>query len=72
MPLQNILEEGEEDEEEVVKRMCEQAKIKGSKSNRSLRATAATQMFQEGAPEKVIQERTGHRSLEGLRLYEVL
>lgn len=54
----------------MVKKMCEDAKIKGSKSNHSLRATAATQMFQEGAPEKVIQERTGHRSLEGLRSYE--
>ncbi len=50
--------------------MCEQAKIKGSKSTHSLRATAATQMFRGGAPEKVIQERTGHRSLEGLRSYE--
>ncbi len=51
----------------MVKKMCEQAKIKGSKTNHSLRATAATQMFREGAPEKEIQERTGHGSLEGLR-----
>lgn len=46
--------------------------IKGCKTNHSLRATAATQMFQEGVPEKIIQERTGHRSLEGLRAYEHL
>ena len=27
-------------------------------------------MFEGGVPEKVIQERTGHRSLDGLRKYE--
>ena len=27
-------------------------------------------MYHSGVPEKVIQERTGHRSLEGLRSYE--
>ena len=29
-------------------------------------------MFRQGAPEKVIQERTGHRSVEALRSYERL
>ncbi len=29
-------------------------------------------MFQQGVPEKLIQERTGRRSLEGLRSYERL
>ena len=33
---------------------------------------AATEMFRHGAPEKLIQERTGHRSLEALRSYERL
>ncbi len=56
----------------MVKKMCSEAKIQGSKTNHSLRATAATQMFQQGVPEKLIQERTGHRSLEGLRSYERL
>ena len=27
-------------------------------------------MFQAGVPEKIVQERTGHRSLEALRMYE--
>jgi hypothetical protein len=27
-------------------------------------------MFEQGAPEKLIQERTGHRFLEGLWTYE--
>ena len=56
----------------MLKTMCAEANIKGSKTNHSLRATAATQMFQEGVPEKLIQERTGHRLLEGLRSYERL
>jgi hypothetical protein len=54
----------------MVKRMCEEANIEGVKTNHSLRATAETQMFEQGAPEKLIQERTGHRSLEGLRTCE--
>ena len=29
-----------------------------------------TQMYDCGVPEKIIQERTGHRSLEALRMYE--
>ena len=39
-------------------------------TNHSLRATSATHMYRSGVPEKVIQERTGHRSLEALRIYE--
>ena len=27
-------------------------------------------MFEAGVPEKIIQQRTGHRSLDSLRLYE--
>ena len=53
-----------------LKDMCSRAGISGLKTNHSLRATAATEMFQLGAPEKVIQERTGHRSIEALRSYE--
>lgn len=54
----------------MVKRMCADAKIEGSKTNPSLRATATTQMFERQAPEKLTQERTGHHSLEGLRTYK--
>ena len=50
--------------------MCSEAEISGNKTNHSLRATAATEMFRRGVPEKLIQERTGHRSLEALRSYE--
>ena len=52
-----------------VKDMFEEGGICG-KTNHSLRATGVTEMYLAGVPEKVIQERTGHRSLEGLRAYE--
>ena len=50
--------------------MCQQANIQGRKTNHSLRATGATQLYESGVPEKIIQERTGHHSLEALRVYE--
>ena len=46
------------------------AGISGRKTNHSLRAYAATELFQAGIPEKVIQDRSGHCTLEGLRKYE--
>ena len=54
----------------MLKTMCFEAGVEGNKSNHSLRAYAATELFQAGIPEKVIQDRTGHRSLDGLRKYE--
>ena len=39
-------------------------------TNHSLRATSATQMYEQCVPEKVIQERMGHQSLEALHVYE--
>ena len=53
----------------MVKRMCEQAGLK-PKTNHSLRATGATTLFNAGVPEKLVQEVTGHRSIECLRRYE--
>ena len=47
--------------------MCELAKIEGKFTNHSLRASGATSLFQGEAPEKVIQEFTGHRSVKVLR-----
>ena len=35
-------------------------------TNHSMCATSATEMYETGVPEKAIQERTGHRSLEAL------
>ena len=53
-----------------LKLMCKHAGVKGNKTNHSLRAASATQMYANGVPEKLIQERTGHRSLDALRMYE--
>lgn len=53
----------------MVRDMCNEAGME-KKSNRSLRATGATQMFASNVPEKIIQSRTGHRSLQAHRLYE--
>lgn len=51
--------------------MCSKTNIQGKKTN-SLRASGITHMFQAGLPEKVIQDRCGHRSLDGLRKYECI
>lgn len=50
--------------------MCTEAQISGRKTNHSLRATGATELYTAGVPEKIIKERTGHRSTDGLRVYE--
>ena len=53
-----------------LKTMCSEAGVEGHKTNHSLRATGATEMYVANVPEKIIQERTGHRSLTALRVYE--
>uniref|UniRef100_A0A1X7U4V1 Uncharacterized protein n=1 Tax=Amphimedon queenslandica TaxID=400682 RepID=A0A1X7U4V1_AMPQE len=53
----------------MVKEMFEKIGIAG-KTNHSLRATGASALFEANVPEKLIQERTGHRSIKALRLYE--
>ncbi len=55
---------------QMVSKMCEMAKIKGVKTNHSLRVSGASALFDAGVPERIIQSRTGHRSLESLRVYE--
>ncbi len=42
----------------------------GNKTNHSLRVTGASALFDAGVPERIIQSRTGHRSLDALRVYE--
>ena len=54
----------------MVKNMCKEVGILGNKTNHSLRAYSATALFHAGVPEKLIQDRTGHRSLKGLHKYE--
>ena len=54
----------------MMKKMCEEAGIEGYKTNHSLRATAATRLFNEGIEEQLIMERTGHHSIDGVRSYK--
>ena len=56
--------------DKTISRMCEHAGIPGYKTNHSLRATNATWFYQAGVDEQLIMERTGHRSLEGVRSYK--
>ena len=56
--------------ENKLKKMCSLAGIEGRVINHSLRATSVTQMYESGVPERVIQERTGHKSLDALQVYE--
>ena len=49
--------------------MCEKAGISG-KTNHSLQATGATRLFESKVPEMIIQQRTGHASVDSLRAYE--
>ena len=53
----------------MVKEMFEEVNIAG-KSNHSLCVTRATRMYKHGVQEKTIQSRTGHKSVEALRVYE--
>ena len=54
----------------MLKVMCKVAGISfEDKSNHSLLATSATRMMDAGLQEKVIMDRTGHHSLDGLKPY---
>ena len=55
---------------QMVPEMCKLGEIYGQKTNCSLRARGATELYEAEVPEKIIQERTGHRSLDSLRIYE--
>ncbi len=55
---------------EMVPKLSVESKCGVRYTNHSLRATATTRMFSNGVPEKVIAEKTGHRSLKALRFYE--
>ena len=54
----------------LLKKMCCDAKVEGNFTNHSLRATGTTTLFDAGVPEAIIQKRTGHKSLDALRVYE--
>jgi integrase len=53
----------------VVGKLCDKAGLEGFYSNHSLRATAATRMYNADIPEQLICEKTGHRS-DAVRSYK--
>ena len=54
----------------AVNKMSNDAGIEGYRTNHSLQATNATRLFSAGADEQLIMERTGHRSVDGVRSYK--
>ena len=54
----------------ILSELLEKAGLETRYTNHSLRATAITQMFNSGIPEKIITENFGHRSTKALRCYE--
>ena len=54
----------------ISKRLCDSVGIEGFITNHSLRTTAATRLYESGVNEQLIMERTGYRSLEGVRSYK--
>lgn len=53
----------------MVKEMCIEAGV-SPKTNHSLHATGASTLVHSSVPEQIIQKTTGHRSLDGLHMYE--
>jgi len=54
----------------MVAQMCEGAHLHERKTNHSLRVSGTASLYKGGVPEREIQQRSGHRSLEALRKYE--
>ena len=54
----------------IVAKLMTKGGFDGYYTNHSLWATCATRLYQENVDEQIIQETTGHRSLEGVRSYK--
>ena len=52
---------------EMMKAMAQEGKLDKPVTNHSLRAYGVTKMFAANVPEKLMMERSGHRSIDGLR-----
>ena len=53
----------------TVKTMASQGQLGKNVTNHSLRAYGVTKMFSAKVPEKIIMERSGHQSVEGVQQY---
>ena len=56
----------------TVKRLCKEADVTGYFASHSLRATAATRLFEAQVDEQLIMQRTGHSTTSGVRSYKRL
>ena len=54
----------------TVSKLCQRGGIDGYKTNHSLWVTAATRLFHESIDKQLIMERTGHRSIDGVKTYK--
>ena len=54
----------------TLSRLCSSAGIAGYKTNHSLRATATSRLYHSGVDEQLVMDRTGHRSVDGVRSYK--
>ena len=55
---------------EMMKTMAQEGKLDKPGTNHSLRVCGVTKMFVANIPEKVMMERSGHHSIDGLWHYE--
>ena len=55
---------------QMMKAMATAGKVEKPVTNHSLRSYSVSKMFRGDVPEKLIMERSRHRSLEGVRQYE--
>ena len=69
-PWYNAVPVGHNTLAEMMKKLSAQGKLGQDFTNHSLRAYGVTKLFSSNVPEKVIMERSGHQSLEGVRKYE--
>lgn len=54
----------------MMSKISDKGQLQTRYTNHSLRATSTSRLFEKHVPEKVIQSKSGHRSLSGLRAYE--
>ena len=54
----------------VVQDLCSKSNIEGFHTNHSLRATTCSLALGKGVPEKLITDRTGHRDVKSLHVYQ--
>ena len=54
----------------MVKKLWKEAGIPGYKTNHSLQETTATRAVDMGLPDKLVMERTGHRTVSALHSYQ--